>query len=158
MADLIQSIDPIEECARALRKIFLDEDFGSSVLWCQWFTRSLEKIKMHGQVMNFMSVLFNFNSNNCTRKNEDDDQEDDEIWDHNPEVPVSKQRKMMSLYQIIHFIIHNGRKMTPLHILNAEAIHQTCRSTALITSFNHFSLCTSYDKLQRYHNDSFICS
>ena len=60
---------------------------------------------------------------------------------------------MVALYQILVFIIHNGRRRTPLHILNAEAIHNTCRSRTLISSLNHFGLSISYDELLRYHND-----
>ena len=49
---------------------------------------------------------------------------------------------------------------TPLHLLKAEMIHNTCRSKTLITSFNHYGLCVSYDELVRYHNNmaSYILS
>ena len=95
MADLIQSIDPIKECARALRKIFLDENFALEDQFCgvNDLQEAWKKRKIPGHVMDFMSVLFNFNSNNFSRKNEADDQEDDEIWDHNPEAPVSKRER-----------------------------------------------------------------
>jgi len=39
--------------------------------------------------------------------------------------------------------------------MNSEAIYDilVCKSSALITSFNHFGLCTSYDELMRFQND-----
>ena len=65
---------------------------------------------------------------------------------------------MRALHQIMHFNDHNGIKRTPLHILNAQSIHDKCKSRELITSFNHYGLAISYNELQRYHNDmaSFI--
>lgn len=40
--------------------------------------------------------------------------------------------------------LHRERKRTLVHIMNSDM---------LTTSFNHFSLCCSYDKLMRPHND-----
>ena len=60
---------------------------------------------------------------------------------------------MVALYQILYFILHNGMRRTPLHIMNAQAIHEASKSKTLITSFNHFSVSVSYDELLRYHND-----
>ena len=64
------------------------------------------------------------------------------------------------LYQILFFDVNNGEKKTPLHVMNADMIHDTCRSKTLITGFNHYGLCISYHELLRYHNDlpSYILS
>lgn len=35
--------------------------------------------------------------------------------------------------------------------MNAQAIHETCRSKTLITSFNHLGLCVGYDEVLRHH-------
>jgi len=40
-----------------------------------------------------------------------------------------------------------------LHIMNSQAIYEACRSATLITSFNGYRLCISYDEVQRHHND-----
>ena len=155
MVDLIQSIDPIKDCATEIRRHFLNEDFSLEDRFCEAndLQEAWERIKFPEPVMKFMSTLFNFNPDQFYEKGEDEDLEGDELECRNPKVSDSKRRKVIALYQIIYFIIHNGRKKTPLHILNAEAIHQTCRSKTLITSFNHFGLSTSYDDLLRYHND-----
>ena len=60
---------------------------------------------------------------------------------------------MVALCQTLYFILHNGRRRTPLHIMNAQAIHEASKSKTLITSFNHFSLSVNYDELLRYHNN-----
>ena len=60
---------------------------------------------------------------------------------------------MNSLFQIMFYILYNGSKRTPLHIMNSEAIYDSCKSATLITSFNHFGLCTSYDELLRFQKD-----
>ena len=40
-----------------------------------------------------------------------------------------------------------------MHIMNSQAIYEACRSATLITSFNRYRLCISYDEVQRHHND-----
>ena len=40
-----------------------------------------------------------------------------------------------------------------MHIMNAQAIHETCKSRTLIPSFNHLGQCIGYDKVRRYHTD-----
>ena len=60
---------------------------------------------------------------------------------------------MVALYQILYFILRNGRRRTPLHIINAQAIHKANKTKTLIASFNHFSLCIRYDELLRHHVD-----
>ena len=91
---------------------------------------------------------------------DDDDNDDVEDKDEAEEnvqgLSDMKRRKIRVLHQIIYFNVHNGTKRTPLHILNAQSIHDKCKE--LITSFNHYGLAISYNELQRYHNDmaSFI--
>ena len=64
-----------------------------------------------------------------------------------------KRMKIMALYQVLFYDVNNGEKETPLHVMNAEMIHNTCRSKTLITGFNHYGLCISYHELLRYHKD-----
>ena len=50
-------------------------------------------------------------------------------------ISETKQRKMVALYQILYFILHNSMRRTPLHIMNAQAIHETSKSKILITNY-----------------------
>ena len=59
------------------------------------------------------------------------------------------QRKCDTLFQIIHYILHNGRKHNPFHVSLAELIHDNSRSKILIQIMNKLGLCISYDELER---------
>ena len=69
------------------------------------------------------------------------------------DISDGKMRKILSVYQVMFYIVNNGRKRTPLHMLNSEAIYNACRSKTLISSLNRFGLATSYDEVLRYHCD-----
>ena len=53
------------------------------------------------------------------------------------------------IFQIICYIIHNGKQKTPFHISLTEAIHDTCRSKTLIQIMNRLGLCISYDEMEK---------
>ena len=57
--------------------------------------------------------------------------------------------KIKSLFQLIYYNIHNGKKKTPLHIMNSKAIY--CRE--LLTSFNLLGLCTSHKETKLHKNN-----
>lgn len=48
------------------------------------------------------------------------------------DISDGKMRKILSVYQVMFYIVNNGRKRTPLHMLNSEAIYNACRSKTLI--------------------------
>ena len=52
---------------------------------------------------------------------DDDDNSDNNIFDR------LKAMKIGSLFQAMFFILHNGRKRTPLHIMNAVEIYEKCQ-------------------------------
>ena len=54
-----------------------------------------------------------------------------------------KFTKLMSLYLIIYYILHAGKKKTPLHTMTAHAIYDICKSRELITTLNHTGVCIS---------------
>ena len=59
------------------------------------------------------------------------------------------QRKCDTLFQIIHYILHNGRKYNRIQVSLAELIHDNSRSKILIKIMNKLGICISYDELQR---------
>ena len=61
----------------------------------------------------------------------------------------TSRRRCDALFQIAYFMIHKGLKKTPLHIANAQTIHNLSRSKSLITMFNRQGLCCSYDDVLR---------
>ena len=63
------------------------------------------------------------------------------------------QIKIKSIFQIIYYRLHDGRKNCPLHIMNALAIYGRCKSRELITSFNKQSCPVSYKTMKQHRAD-----
>ena len=85
-----------------------------------------------------MCVLLNFDRNDLASTVEDDDDiSDDESSGTGSE--SSKLRKHKSVFQVLYFMVHNGRRRTPLHLMCGEGIHAACKSKTLITSLNHYN-------------------
>jgi len=94
----------------------------------------------------FFAELFDcketdFNSRSGTFDDIEKDEEDKKIL------------KMTSLYQTMYYILHKGKKKTPLHVMNGIAVHDACRSSTLIRSLNHIGVSISYDEVLRYRCD-----
>ena len=63
---------------------------------------------------------------------------------------VNIQRKCDTIFQIIHYIIHNEKKKNnPFHVGLAELFHDDSRLKLVIEILNKIGLCISYDELQR---------
>ena len=61
--------------------------------------------------------------------------------------------KIGSLFQILYYNLHNGRKTTPFHLMNSVEIYEKCKSRELITSFNKSGLCVSYASMKKHRNN-----
>ena len=91
-------------------------------------------------MLRFFGVLFNFdpkllydsNTSNEAIFGENDEEEDSIDRENDQGMSDIKMRKMRALHQIMYFNVHNGSKRTPLHILNAQSIHDKCNSRELI--------------------------
>ena len=134
-----------------IKNALLTVDFDLNDKFCDAkdLEESWENTKIPEPLLQFFASFLNFDSKDFYSRHEVDDNNDDE----QPKVSDEKRRKANSLFQIMYFMLHNGCKRTPMHIMNSEAIYDACKSATLITSFNHFGLCTSYDELLRYQND-----
>ena len=49
--------------------------------------------------------------------------------------------------------VNNGKEKTPLHVLNAEMIHDACRNKKNGNNFTHYGLGINYPELLIYHTD-----
>ena len=153
VAQTIRNTDPIKECAQQIRKSLLDVDFNLNDRFCDAadLEESLNAISIPDPLLNFFAVLFNFDKNGFKASSDEKEEEYDVLG--SLDLSVSRRRKLQSLFQIMYFNVHNGRKRTPLHIMNSEAIYESCKSATLITSFNHLGLCVSYQELMRHQTD-----
>ena len=68
----------------------------------------------------------------------------------------SDAKLKLSTFQFLFYNAHQGHKLTPLHVMNSVAIHDTCKSKTLISSFNQFGLCINYDELMRINHPSYF--
>ena len=73
------------------------------------------------------------NSNNRDSLIPNDDEsnvldDDKNVW-QTFDIPL----KIKSLFQLIYYNIHNGKKKTPLHIMNLSAIYEKSKSRELLT-------------------------
>lgn len=155
MADKIRVTDPIKECAAIIRQCLLDVDFDLQDRFCDAtdLKTSWNTVPIPEPLLNFMAALYNFDPTEFAADLQVPDVEDDEPKDKQAGITASKYRQMQCLFQVMYHDLHCGRKRTPLHIMNSQAIYDSCKSSTLITIFNRFGLCSSYDELQRHQND-----
>ena len=56
--------------------------------------------------------------------------------------------KVKSLFQIMYYQVTHGKHKTPLHVMNAHAIYEKCRSRELTTAVNKQGTCVSYKSMK----------
>ena len=119
-----------------MRDCLLEYNFGLEDRFCDasdlrgaWDNTAVPK-----PVLDFLKVLFNMDSiHSCSDV---------------------KMKQILSTFQCMFYNVHQGYKRTPFHVMNSVAIHDICKSKTLISSFNKFGLCISYDELMRIHHDT----
>ena len=62
---------------------------------------------------------------------------------------VNTERKCDTMIQIIHCVIHNGKKHNPFHVSLTELFHDDSRAKLVIETLNKIGLYISYSELQR---------
>ena len=157
MAQRIRANDPIRQCAETIRECLLKYDFDLQDRFCDMndLKTAWENTKIPEPLLNFFSTLYDFDAGSfdSSRKIVGLGGDVEETSEIRGGVSSSTCRKMLVLFQIMYYNLHNGRKKTPLHVLNSQAVYEACKSATLITSFNRFGLCTSYDEVMRHHTD-----
>ena len=166
MADVIRSTNAITQCASRIRQDLLDFNFNLQDKFCDSvdLKEAWKNMDIPDDIVSFLCTLFNCDSEEFAQEVAD---RDSSFWldDGSPESldpgktddytysQTSKVRKIKSVFQILYFIVNNGKQRTPLHLICAEGIHSTCKSKTLITALNHLGMSVSYDEVARYHND-----
>ena len=159
LAETIRSTDPIRQCAEMIRQCLLELDFDLQDRFCD--VNDLEtataNMVIPEPILKFFATLYNFDMNSFENTSKRlmkgaADVVGDES-DCGTRVSEAKCRQVQGLTQTLYYILHRGRKRTPMHIMNSQAIYDACKSATLITSFNRYGLCSSYDELLRHHTD-----
>lgn len=163
MADVILSSNPITQCASAIQLALLDYSFDLEDRFCDSsdLLDSLDNMDIPDELLTCLCVLLNcyrndlecsVNSyNNSTLS--DHINTSDEETSGNGSAHSPKLRKLKSVFQVLYFVVHNGRRKTPLHLTCAEEIHTTCKSKTLITYLIDLGLSVSYDEILRHQKD-----
>lgn len=146
----LSSVNIIENSAKLIKESLSKIHFDLNDRFCDKLDLedAWNDLEIPDPLLKFFSILFNYS--------EEDIQscKNSEPTNSNYHNMKNKQKqndiiRIKSLYQIMYFILHSGRKKTPLHLLTGIAIHSTCKSASLITSFNKIGLCVSYDDIRR---------
>ena len=125
--------DSIQVCAQKLKEECANFDFNLDDTYCD--IDDINKSSSFYQENRLDAWETFFNSLFTTRENSD-----------------NIQRKTCYIFQFIYYMLHNGRKKTPLHISLAQSIHDKTRSKQLIQIFNRMGICISYDEIERIDN------
>ena len=96
-------------------------------------------------LLTFFSYLFNFDAksfiSSCQAVGLGDDAE--LASDVESGVSASRCRQILALFQIMYYNLHNGKRRTPLHILNSQAVYDTCKSATLLEVHHKLESCKS---------------
>ena len=122
------SSEALKKCGTQLTETILKQDFHLNDKFCDAseLEDAYNNIVSPNDVAEFLSVLIDM-VNKCHNITDDDQLEETNFQS-------AKKKKVLSLYQNTFYMLNNGKKCTPLHILNSKVIYNTCKSKALISS------------------------
>ena len=161
MQDEINSlryIDIVKTAAIEIRKSLPGVNFELENSFCDahQLKQSWKETKIPDVLLSFFAALFNVCStklmrNEITSDIDDCIFEDCLVEEGNEEEGQDSllMTRTKSLFQILYYHVTKGRKKIPLHVMNAHAIYERCRSRELTTSFNRQSICISYKVMKK---------
>ena len=182
LVQTIRSVDSIQVCASVIGKALDAYDFDLEDRFCDAndLKMACTDIKIPEPILQFFAHLYNFKPETYkdaakavmteTQAEHDEEKSDDDTEEEEQEegregeasdghssdgsLSNSRCRKVQSLFQIMYYVYHCGRKKTPMHIMNAESVHALGRCGKIVTQIlNHESLSLSYAALRRYQHD-----
>lgn len=162
-------VNSITECAKSLRATILKEDFDLQDKFCDStdLKESWSNMKIPETFVSFFAALFDISHSKFSQslefydmkegdeegveEEEDDNEPDMSMADETEDKPIPRLRilKIKSLYQIMYYIVHAGKKKTPLHMMTAISVHAISKSASLVKMLNRTGLSISYDEVQR---------
>ena len=66
---------------------------------------------------------------------------------------TTTQLKIDVVFQILHYILTDGKEPTPFHVMVAQAVHSLTRSKELVTALCHHGVCVGYNTVRRIDVD-----
>ena len=66
---------------------------------------------------------------------------------------TTTQQRTDVVFQILHYILTDGKEPTPFHDMVGQTVHSLTRSKDLMTAFSHYRICVSYNTVKRIDID-----
>ena len=66
---------------------------------------------------------------------------------------TTSQLRIDVVFQILHYILTDGKEPTPFHVMVAQGVHSLTRSKKLVTTLSHHGVCVSYNTVKRIDVD-----
>ena len=146
VVSMLRSINVIKETAELIKTSLKSIDFGLDDKFCD--SEELIGYWVNTEpptcLIQFFPSLLNVSQAALMKISNRDEEEyfevDEDYNDDSPTVfttpQVAKAIKIKSLYQIMYYIWHNGRKNTPLHVITGPSVYDRCKSREIITTLN----------------------
>ena len=149
----LRSMNIVKDTAEMIKSALKTAEFGLDGRFCdaQELSHSWKNSAIPDCLILFFSSLFNIPQaalmKNCMQKDLDiesdnndniEEEEEEDISEDSmlglSRSQVAKSIKIKSLYQIMFYILHNGRKKTPLHTMTGHNVYDRSKSRELITT------------------------
>ena len=66
---------------------------------------------------------------------------------------TTTQQRTDAVFQILHYILTDGKEPTSFHVMVGQTVHSLTRSKELVTAFSHYRICVSYNTVKRIDVD-----
>ena len=138
--------------AALLQKCLLEYDFDLLDRFCDAdeLRTAWQNMEIPEPLLRFLSALLKCPGPQNTSLGNKTESSVDEI---ETEMSQSKLRHIEGILQVLFCVVNDGRKRTPLNVMNSQAIYESSKSATLISGFNRFGLCIGYDELMQLQND-----
>ena len=166
MIQRFQILDEVATTGRLLRTRLQNTNFKLENKFCDQYDlcEAMFSTRMPETVLAFLCSLLNLKKTDFLFN------ENAHMYEHSPdfsgsdssdsetefiEQETSKKRlpkkvlRAHSLFQTMHYIVNNGKKKTPLQIMNAHITYNKSKSKELITIGNSLGHCVSYTSLRK---------
>ena len=133
----LQSINIYKEVDSNLSDVILSTSFDTDDKFGEVneLEHSWQNITIPEELVYFFSILFKLPQTKLFNQ-----------YDPNDESNDFKDReviKLKTLYQIMFYMIHNGTRKTPLHLMVTHNIYEKFKSREVIAALNRTGMCVS---------------
>ena len=172
LAAKLKHLNIYKEAGKRLRDLLLKVDFGLGHSFCDAddLKDAWENHSMPDEICTFFSSFFQTpkyklfkppefdlpnvqaESENENRDNQDQGKEITEDEEDDMRLLDKRSIQIFCVYQILVYMLNNGRLTVPLHTMVGQSQYTRDRSKSMITVLNHIAVSDSYTKVKRRRN------